>query len=100
MTPCASWLRRWQRAFRPVRSDQGILANVIAPDVHETEMVRSLWDNPGVAEGYLKRNPSGRFGEPDEIAGTVVWLAAQAGGNINGQTIVVDGGYSIHYDWN
>jgi NAD(P)-dependent dehydrogenase (short-subunit alcohol dehydrogenase family) len=78
---------------------QGIRANAIAPDVHKTEMARSLWDNPAVAEGYLKRNPSGRFGEPEEIAGTVLWLASRAGGNVNGQTIVVDGGYAINYDW-
>jgi dehydrogenase/reductase SDR family member 4 len=78
---------------------QGIRANAIAPDVHKTEMARSLWDNPSVAAGYLQRNPSGRFGEPEEIAGTVIWLASRAGGNVNGQTIIVDGGYSIHYDW-
>jgi dehydrogenase/reductase SDR family protein 4 len=79
---------------------QGIRANAIAPDVHRTEMAKSLWGDPAVAEAYLKRNPSGRFGEPEEIAGTVIWLASRAGGNVNGQTIVVDGGYSIGYDWN
>jgi len=78
---------------------QGIRANAIAPDLHRTEMARSLWGNPEVAAPYLERNPSGRFGEPDEVAGTVVWLASRAGGNVNGQTIVVDGGYSIQYDW-
>jgi NAD(P)-dependent dehydrogenase (short-subunit alcohol dehydrogenase family) len=78
---------------------RGIRANAIAPDVHRTEMAKALWSNPQLAEGYLKRNPSGRFGEPEEIAGTVVWLASRAGGNVNGQTIVVDGGYSLNYDW-
>lgn len=78
---------------------RGIRANAIAPDVHRTEMAKSLWGDPQLAEGYLKRNPSGRFGEPEEVAGTVVWLASRAGGNVNGQTIVVDGGYSLNYDW-
>lgn len=78
---------------------QGVRANAIVPDVHRTEMAKSLWGEPEVAAGYLKRNPSGRFGEPEEIAGTVVWLASRAGGNVNGQNIVVDGGYSIQYDW-
>ncbi|HZR38407.1 MAG TPA: glucose 1-dehydrogenase [Nevskia sp.] len=78
---------------------RGIRANAVAPDVHRTEMARSLWGDPQLAEGYLRRNPSGRFGEPEEIAGTVVWLASRAGGNVNGQTIVVDGGYSLNYDW-
>lgn len=78
---------------------QGIRANAIAPDLHKTEMARALWDNPDLAAPYLKRNPSGRFGEPEEIAGTVVWLASRAGGNVNGQTIIVDGGYAINYEW-
>lgn len=76
-----------------------IRANAIAPDVHRTDMARSLWDNPEAAEPYLKRNPSGRFGEPDEIAGTAIFLASRAGGNVNGQVIAVDGGYSINYDF-
>ena len=78
---------------------QGIRANAIAPDLHKTEMARSLWDDPAAVAPYLKRNPSGRLGAPEEIAGTVVWLASAAGGNVNGQTIVVDGGFSINYDW-
>lgn len=76
-----------------------IRTNAIAPDVHRTDMARSLWDNPAAADPYLKRNPSGRFGEPDEIAGTAIFLASPAGGNVNGQVIVVDGGYSINYDF-
>lgn len=77
----------------------GIRANAIAPDVHKTDMARSLWDNPNAADPYLKRNPSGRFGDPDEIAGTAIFLASRAGGNVNGQVIAVDGGYSINYDF-
>ena len=77
----------------------GIRANAIAPDVHRTDMARSLWDDPAAASPYLKRNPSGRFGEPDEIAGTAIFLASRAGGNVNGQVIAVDGGYSINYDF-
>lgn len=76
-----------------------IRANAIAPDVHRTDMARSLWDDPTSAEAYLERNPSGRFGDPDEIAGTAIFLASPAGGNVNGQVIVVDGGYSINYDF-
>lgn len=76
-----------------------IRTNAIAPDVHRTDMARSLWDDPIAADPYLKRNPSGRFGEPDEIAGTAIFLASRAGGNVNGQVINVDGGYSINYDF-
>jgi NAD(P)-dependent dehydrogenase (short-subunit alcohol dehydrogenase family) len=76
---------------------QGITANCIAPGTYKTEMARSQWDNPDVARPYLSRNPTKRFGEPEEIAGLAVMLASPSGGYINGQTIVADGGHTIAF---
>jgi len=75
----------------------GICANCIAPGTYKTEMARSQWDNPEIAAEYLRRNPSRRFGDPDEIAGIAVMLASRAGGYINGQTIVADGGHLVSF---
>jgi len=75
----------------------GITANCIAPGTFKTEMARSQWDNPAVAAPYLARNPSRRFGEPEEVAGLAVMLASPSGGYINGQTIVADGGHTIAF---
>ncbi|AYJ48829.1 SDR family NAD(P)-dependent oxidoreductase [Rhodococcus sp. P1Y] len=47
------------------------------------------------AEGHLERTLLGRTGGPEEIAGTLVWLASEAGGYVTGQTVVVDGGVTI-----
>jgi dehydrogenase/reductase SDR family member 4 len=76
---------------------RGVCANCIAPGTFKTEMARSQWESPEIAGEYLRRNPSGRFGEPDEIAGVAVMLASAAGGYVNGQTLVVDGGHTVSF---
>jgi 2-deoxy-D-gluconate 3-dehydrogenase len=43
----------------------------------------------------LARTPAGRWGQPDEIAGTAVYLASHASDFVTGATICVDGGYSV-----
>lgn len=69
--------------------------NAIAPGVIRTDFARALWEDP-VAEAELKRiTPLGRIGEPEDIAGTAVYLASRAGAYVTGQGIVVDGGTTI-----
>ncbi len=71
---------------------RNVRANCIAPGLIRTDFARALWENP---ENYRKRTrttPLQRIGEPDEIAGAAVMLAAPAGRFITGQTIVIDGG--------
>tara|TARA_R110000782_G_scaffold117364_4_gene207780 strand:+ start:99187 stop:99963 length:777 start_codon:yes stop_codon:yes gene_type:complete len=69
--------------------------NAIAPGVIRTDFARALWEDPA-AEARLKNStPLGRIGEPDEVAGTAVFLASKAGAYITGQGIVVDGGSTI-----
>jgi len=72
----------------------GILVNAIAPGLFETEMTTEY------PEGYLEsaaqsRIVLGRMGDPAELAATLVWLASAAAGYVTGQTIVVDGGFTI-----
>jgi len=43
----------------------------------------------------LLRTPAGRWGQPEELAGTAVFLASRASDFVTGTTVVVDGGYSI-----
>jgi NAD(P)-dependent dehydrogenase (short-subunit alcohol dehydrogenase family) len=50
---------------------------------------------PGYLEAMSPRIPTGRKGDPRELAATVVFLASPAGGYITGQTIPVDGGMTI-----
>jgi NAD(P)-dependent dehydrogenase (short-subunit alcohol dehydrogenase family) len=60
-----------------------------------TDFAKALWENPEIYEQTVTRYPLRRIGEPDEIAGTAIFLASQAGSFVTGQTIVVDGGATI-----
>jgi 3-oxoacyl-[acyl-carrier protein] reductase len=69
---------------------RGITANAVAPGYVETELTGVLPEN--VKEQILGQIPVGRFGEPEEIAEVVSFLAGERAAYVTGQTIVVDGG--------
>jgi NAD(P)-dependent dehydrogenase (short-subunit alcohol dehydrogenase family) len=74
----------------------GITVNAVAPGPTETELFRA--NNPPGSEGeqrYLSAVPMGRFGKPDEIAGTIAFLLSDVAAFMTGQTLYVDGGASI-----
>ena len=72
----------------------GITANAISPTVVETELGRRVWAGaPGEAMKQLI--PSRRFAQPGEIAMAALYLASKAAGMVNGENLVVDGGYTI-----
>ncbi len=71
---------------------KNIRANCIAPGVVRTDFARALWEDPGKEQRRSEATPLRRIGEPDDVAGVAVMLAAAAGRFLTGQTIVVDGG--------
>jgi gluconate 5-dehydrogenase len=73
-------------------AESGIQANAIGPGYMITDMNQALIDNP-VFDSWVKgRTPSKRWGKPEELVGTAVYLASSASDYINGQIIYVDGG--------
>jgi NAD(P)-dependent dehydrogenase (short-subunit alcohol dehydrogenase family) len=74
---------------------KGVRANAIAPGFVRTDFARALWENPELMRRIETRIPLGRIGEPDDIAGTAVFLSSSAARFITGQTIVADGGATI-----
>ena len=71
---------------------RGIRANCIAPGLVRTDFARALWEDPANLDKRTRDTPLRRIGEPDEIAGAAVFLAAASGRFMTGQTIVIDGG--------
>lgn len=72
---------------------RGITANVVAPGFIETDMTAALPEEQ--QKRYLDSIPAGRFGQVDEIAGVVSWLASDASAYISGAVIPVDGGLGM-----
>ncbi len=73
----------------------GVRVNAIAPGFVVTEQSERGRADTAHNEAVITRTPFGRWGEPDDIAGPVIFLASDQANFITGQTIVVDGGYSI-----
>ena len=72
-----------------------IQVNAIVPGWIRTDMTASVIENEPFYQMIIQRTPSGRFGEPQELAGAALFLASSASDFVTGQNIVVDGGYSI-----
>jgi len=71
---------------------RNVRVNCIAPGVIRTHFAKALWADPQREAALARRYPLRRIGEPEDVAGIAVMLAARAGSFITGQSIVVDGG--------
>ena len=76
---------------------QGVLVNVVAPCITETESRKNILEKPGYKEWATQQMiPRGRWNQPEDIVGAVLFLASPFADMIVGQTILVDGGWTIH----
>jgi glycerol dehydrogenase len=71
-----------------------IQVNAISPTVVLTELGKKAWAGE-VGEQMKKKIPAGRFAYPEEIAACALFLASEAAAMINGENLVIDGGYTI-----
>jgi NAD(P)-dependent dehydrogenase (short-subunit alcohol dehydrogenase family) len=79
---------------------EGIRVNGIAPGFFITEQNRNLLTNPDGSftprgEDAIRNTPFARFGQPDELIGTLVWLCSDASRFVTGVTVPVDGGFNV-----
>ncbi len=70
----------------------GILVNAVGPTLTRTDFSKPIWSNPEVAKHVSAAIPLGRLAEPEEMVGSVLFLASDAAQFITGHTIYVDGG--------
>ena len=74
---------------------KNIRVNAVSPAAIDTDMIGRLGKSEEV-EKYLKSlHPIGRIGKPEEVAEAVIWLSSDKSSFVTGQTILVDGGYTI-----
>lgn len=71
----------------------GVRVNAIAPGVIETDMTSVSRQDPDRRERLMARIPMGRFGQPEDLVGPVVFLASNMANYVTGAVIAVDGGY-------
>lgn len=74
----------------------GIRVNAIAPGFIPTEQTAQSRAHPEIVERTLANTPMGRYGRPDEIKGTIVYLASDATTFMTGSVVVIDGGITIY----
>lgn len=72
---------------------QGITVNAIAPGYIATEMNTALLADEKRAASILERIPAGRWGNPEDFKGSVVYLASRASAYVSGEILTVDGGW-------
>jgi NAD(P)-dependent dehydrogenase (short-subunit alcohol dehydrogenase family) len=73
----------------------GVTVNAVGPTYFETPLVAALRNDPERFQFINERTPMGRWGQPEELVGTIVYLAAPASDFVTGQTVYVDGGWTI-----
>jgi NAD(P)-dependent dehydrogenase (short-subunit alcohol dehydrogenase family) len=72
---------------------RGVRANSVSPGMIRTPMSEHFYRNEKLHQGRIKVVPTGRIGVPDDIADAVAFLVSDAASYMNGQDIIVDGGF-------
>ncbi|MEQ1888732.1 MAG: acetoacetyl-CoA reductase [Alphaproteobacteria bacterium] len=81
------------KALAQENASKGITVNVVCPGYINTDMMKAL--RPDVLQGIVDTIPAGRLGAPEEIAGGVLYLAAEQAGFITGATLTINGAQYI-----
>lgn len=80
------------RSMAVALAPHGIRVNAVGPGTIETPLIADVVKDEAFRGKVLSRTPLGRFGQPDEIAAIVVWLASEQASYVTGETIYADGG--------
>jgi len=81
------------KSFANEWAQSGVQVNAIAPGYFRTDNTDALQHDPVRSEQIGARIPAGRWGDPGDLAGAVVFLSSRASDYVNGHMLVVDGGW-------
>lgn len=88
-------LAGFTKAYCDELAMHNIQVNGIAPGYYATEITRRTRSDPATNQRVLDHIPAGRWGEPVDLMGALVFLASPASNYVNGHLLVVDGGYLV-----
>lgn len=92
-TAAKGGIKMLSRAMAAEWAQFGIQVNTIGPGYIQTDMNTALINNPAFDAWVKASNPTQRWGKPEELMGTAVFLSSRASDYVNGQIIYVDGGW-------
>jgi NAD(P)-dependent dehydrogenase (short-subunit alcohol dehydrogenase family) len=75
-------------------ASRGVTVNALAPGPFMTELNRPLMNNPAAYQSFADRIPLGRWGDPEELGGAIVFLASEASSFMTGAVLTIDGGWT------
>jgi len=85
-------LKMLTRSMATEWARHNIQVNGIGPGYYKTDMTKALYEDREFAAWLCNRTPAGRWGDPEELIGPLLFLSSEASGFVNGQLLFVDGG--------
>jgi 3-oxoacyl-[acyl-carrier protein] reductase len=82
------------RSLAQALGGEGIRVNLVAPGLVRSKMTAITWTHPERLSATERQVPLGRIGEPDDIAGPILFLASDAARYVTGTSLIIDGGLS------
>ncbi|MCK9279524.1 MAG: 2-dehydro-3-deoxy-D-gluconate 5-dehydrogenase KduD [Melioribacteraceae bacterium] len=86
-------IKQLTMAFANEWAGKGVNVNAIAPGYIATDNTKALREDPARNQSILDRIPAGKWGVPEDLMGTIVFLSSSASDYLNGTVITVDGGW-------
>ena len=86
-------IKQLTMAFANEWASKGVTVNAIAPGYIATDNTKALREDEVRNKAILDRIPQGRWGDPEDLMGTVIFLSSDASNYLNGSVVTVDGGW-------
>jgi 2-deoxy-D-gluconate 3-dehydrogenase len=84
------------RALSLEWAKSGVTVNVVAPCITETDSRKVILERPGYKEWVKTQIPAGRWNQPEDIVGAVLFLSSHMSDMVVGHVLMVDGGWTLH----